>query len=140
VRCPCTWTLHRHFRPDKANLFVKLRDSISRRAKYPGHSSIIAHKCVDQRVANALTPVTFGDDEHRNVAVRHPVAKGTQKPNDLAVLDRDESSLRPRYQFAKLLWIRDVMGPAARLEKAPGCFNLRWQNVADFHLILNATS
>ena len=134
VRRPCTWALHRHFGPDKADFFVKLHDPISRRAKHPGHSSIITHNCVDQRATNAPASVSFGDYQHRNVAVRHPIGKGTQETNDFATVDRDEGPLRPGYEFAKVRRIRNATGPAACLKQPTRCLNLRGPYIADFHL------
>src|SRR4030095_13653232 len=90
VSCSLTWALHRHLRTDKANSFIELRNAVSRCAKHPGHSAIIAHDRIDQGAADAFAPMILRDDDHRNVAVGHAVGERAQEPHDLAILDRDE--------------------------------------------------
>jgi hypothetical protein len=53
--------------------------------------------------------VLFGDDHHRYVTIRHSIGEGTQEANDFAVLYCYESSLGPRYQFSKIIRIRNTM-------------------------------
>jgi hypothetical protein len=94
---------------DKANPFVEPRDSLSRSAKYPSHSAVITHNCANKGAADALMTVLFGDNQHRYVAIRHSIGEGTQEPYDFAVLYRYQSSLGPRYQFSKIVRIRNTM-------------------------------
>jgi hypothetical protein len=90
VRRRCISALHRYFGPDKAKFLVKRHDAISRCSKYPRHSAAITHDRVHQRATNAPPSMILRDDQHRNVAVRHPIGKGAQETDDFATLYRDD--------------------------------------------------
>src|SRR5258708_26263998 len=79
VRRACTWTLHCDFRLGEAELLIERRNTRWCRPQNPSDSPVVAHGCFDQGAAYALSPMPLGHDEHRNVTVRHTVAKGAQE-------------------------------------------------------------
>ncbi len=79
----------------------------------------------------------LGHDEHRNVAIRHTVAKGTQEAQYFAALDGHQRQLRPREKFSEILWVGNSALPPARHKQASDRFDLRQLNGADLHLTAN---
>lgn len=75
--------------------------------------------------ADAPAPVTFRNDDHRNIAVRHPVGKRAQESNDLTIVDRDKSTLRPRWKSeGRGIPDRDTSRSGSALNGDYVCLNL----------------
>src|SRR5216117_1609113 len=105
VRCPRTWTLHCDFRFGEAKLLIERSNTRRDRPQNPSDSPVFAHGRFDQSAAYALSPMLLGHDEHRNVAIRHTVAKGAQEAQYFAALNGHKRQLRPREKFSEVFCI-----------------------------------
>ena len=77
----------------------------------------------------------LGHDEHRNVSIRHTVAKGAQEAQHFAALNSHQRQLRLREKFSEILWVGNSALPPVGRKQASGRFDFRRLNGADLHLM-----
>ena len=78
----------------KTKLLVERSHTISRRTKNPRDRPIIPHHSLDQGATHTFAPMAFCHDKHRDITIRHAVAKCTKKANYFATFNRDKDALR----------------------------------------------
>ncbi len=126
VSCFLTWPLHCNLRLNKTKFFVEFCDAIATCAQNPGHLFTFTHCCFHKCTPDTLAAMRLGHNKHGNVAVGYTVTERAQEADNLAVFNRDQSHLRSRQQFPKLLRVRNAMLPTARGQQLARSFYFRW--------------